>query len=77
MRARTLQLWAETYERDLRDVISLQDDVALAITEAIKGRMTPCPSGSPVAQRRVTQDGFEKAVGYLQQAIEKDPTDAS
>lgn len=30
------QLWDETYERDLRDVLTLQVDVALEITNEIK-----------------------------------------
>jgi TolB-like protein len=34
-------LWAESYERDLRDVMSLQDDVARAIAEAITLNLTP------------------------------------
>ena len=44
-------LWAETYERDFRDVISLQDEVARAIAEEIKIKLTPQEqarlSGSP------------------------------
>ena len=34
-------LWAESYERDLRDVLSLQDEVARAIAEEIKIKITP------------------------------------
>jgi len=34
-------LWAETYERDLRDVIALQNDVARTITEQIQVELTP------------------------------------
>jgi len=34
-------LWAESYERDLRDVLSLQDEVARAIAEEIKIKLTP------------------------------------
>ena len=44
-------LWAETYERDFRDVISLQDEVARAVAEEIKIKVTPQEqarlSGSP------------------------------
>jgi len=44
-------LWAETYERDLHDVLSLQDEVARAIAEEIEIRVTPQEearlSGSP------------------------------
>jgi serine/threonine protein kinase/TolB-like protein/Tfp pilus assembly protein PilF len=34
-------LWANSYERDLRDVLRLQDDVAQAIAEQVKVKLTP------------------------------------
>jgi TolB-like protein/Flp pilus assembly protein TadD len=34
-------LWAESYERDLRDVLSLQDEVARDIANKVKVRLTP------------------------------------
>jgi TolB-like protein/DNA-binding winged helix-turn-helix (wHTH) protein/Flp pilus assembly protein TadD len=34
-------LWAESYERDLRDVIALQNDVARTITQQIQVKLTP------------------------------------
>jgi len=34
-------LWAKSYERDLRDVLTLQHDVATAITREIRVKLTP------------------------------------
>lgn len=34
-------LWAETYERDLRDILALQDEVAKAIAAEVKITLTP------------------------------------
>ena len=34
-------LWAETYERDLRDILGLQDEVARAIAGQIEVKLTP------------------------------------
>src|SRR5437588_11453165 len=34
-------LWAQSYERDLRDILALQSDVAGAIAEEIKIKLTP------------------------------------
>jgi len=34
-------LWAETYERDLRDILGLQDEVARTIANEIKIKLTP------------------------------------
>jgi len=34
-------LWSETYERDLRDILTLQNDVARAVTQEIQIKLTP------------------------------------
>src|SRR2546429_4330006 len=34
-------LWAESYERDLRDVLALQGEVARAIAEEVRVKLTP------------------------------------
>ncbi|HEX8895894.1 MAG TPA: hypothetical protein VF783_21405 [Terriglobales bacterium] len=34
-------LWAETHERDLQDILSLQDKVACDIANQVKLRLTP------------------------------------
>ena len=46
-------LWAESYERDLGDVLKLQDDVAQAIVQQVRAEVTPqqevrLSSGRPV-----------------------------
>ena len=43
-------LWAASYERDLRDVLSLQDEVAAAIANQIRIKLTP-----PEQQRRAAR----------------------
>jgi len=39
--ASDLHLWADTYERDVADIISLQNEVARTIAEVIEVRLTP------------------------------------
>lgn len=39
--SRDRHLWAETYEGDLRDIFGLQDQVAKAIAQEIRGKLTP------------------------------------
>src|SRR4029077_4629935 len=34
-------LWAESYERDLRDILGLQSEMARAIADGIKIKLTP------------------------------------
>ncbi len=82
-------LWAESYERDFRDILSLQDEVASAIAIAIRGNLAKAQTISrqqvdPDAYRlylkgmyqfdRRTAEGFQKATQYFDQAIGKDPT---
>jgi TolB-like protein/DNA-binding winged helix-turn-helix (wHTH) protein/Flp pilus assembly protein TadD len=44
-------LWAETYERDLRDVLGLQDAIANAIASEVQSRIAPSTHG-PVPSTR-------------------------
>ena len=62
VRAATEQpLWAETYERDLRDVLSLQGEVAGAVAQKISLAMSP-QDRARLAARRVDPDAH---VAYL------------
>jgi TolB-like protein/DNA-binding winged helix-turn-helix (wHTH) protein len=54
-------LWAETYERDLRDVLGLQDEIARAITNEVHIRLSssqPSPVASTPA-RPVDPDAYD------------------
>jgi len=53
------QLWDETYERDLRDVLTLQGDVALDITNEIKIKLTRQEQASFASARPVNPDAYE------------------
>ena len=81
-------LWAETYERDFRDILALQDDVASAIATQIESKLGgPQPQPLPKAQRisaeayeaylkaNFYQDQFDlqKSIDYYNQAIKLDP----
>ncbi len=50
--ARTDQhLWTESYDRDLRDILSLQSQVAAAIAGEIRAKLSPSSESIPVALR--------------------------
>jgi TolB-like protein/DNA-binding winged helix-turn-helix (wHTH) protein/Flp pilus assembly protein TadD len=84
-------IWAETYERNLSDVIALQNDVARSITQQIQVQLTPeehvrLSASHPVdpeAYRlyikgryfwvKRNRESFDRAMGYFQQAIDRDP----
>jgi TolB-like protein/Tfp pilus assembly protein PilF len=87
--ARTDQhLWAHTYDRNLTSVLALQGEVAQAIADEIRIELTPEAQARLARVRPVYAEGQElylkgvellhqgdprKAVGYLQDAIDKDP----
>ena len=82
-------LWAESYDRDLRDVLSLQSEAAHDIVEHIRGKLSN-GEGSTAPHRvdpevydlflrdryywnRRTKADFAKAIGYFSDAVRKDP----
>jgi eukaryotic-like serine/threonine-protein kinase len=82
------QVWAKSYDRNLRDVLALQSDVALAIAHQVQAELTPRERTQMAAQRPVNPEAYtaylkardasnpsrwDIAVKYFQQAIEKDP----
>jgi TolB-like protein/DNA-binding winged helix-turn-helix (wHTH) protein/Tfp pilus assembly protein PilF len=86
-------LWAQSYERDLRDVLGLQGEVAQAIVNEVQIKLTPqertrltaMHAPNPEAQDAYLKglyyaDGLdepEKAIQFFNQAIKKDPNYAS
>lgn len=82
-------LWAERYDRDLADVLTLQDEVARAIANAVDATLR---GATPAAPRRVdpevylldlrgrhlwhqrTEAAFRAALGLFEEAIRRDPT---
>ncbi len=81
-------LWARSYERDARDALGLQNEVAQAIAREIQVNLTPqeqvrlAPPRpvNPEAQEAYLRGTYLRGRGsegtslqYLQQAVEKDP----
>lgn len=52
-------LWAESYERDTRDVLTLQDEVASTIARQIDVALTPNEQAHLAKPRPVNPDAFE------------------
>ncbi len=52
-------LWAASYERDLRDVLSMQDEVAGAIANQIRIKLTPRELQNRVGARPVNLEAYE------------------
>ena len=90
LQARTDQeLWARSYEHDLKDVLSLQHEVAEAIEGSIEATLRPSQGSqkvrpvNPVAHEaylkglyywnKRSPEGLRKAMKYFQDAIKEDP----
>jgi tetratricopeptide (TPR) repeat protein len=54
-----LHLWAQTYERDLRDVLALQSEVARAVAEQIRLKLTPEEQAALTAYRTVDPRAYD------------------
>jgi tetratricopeptide (TPR) repeat protein len=75
-------LWAQNYDRDLKDVFAVQSDVAEKVADALKAQLLPAESAriaSVPTQNQQAYDLFLKAE-YFTNQIEatsaKDPTEA-
>lgn len=81
------QVWAESYERDLRDVLGIQAEVAGAIARAISARLPAASQAAPQIEpaayeaylkgryfwNKRSPESLLKAVDYFQQAIADQP----
>src|SRR5436189_382276 len=83
-----LQLWSETYERELQGVFALQDEITRAIVDALKIKLA---ISLPAHQQRNTEgydlylqglylsnkgseEDLREALSLFERALEKDPT---
>jgi len=82
-------LWAESYDRDVSDVLAIQSEVAMKIAHSLtlalrRPRADPGQSASFPAyelclrgkffREQATEEGARKAIEYFQRAVALDPT---
>jgi hypothetical protein len=69
------QLWAHTYDRDVKDVFKVQDEIAAAVVEALKSKLLPTPP-SLTARRSANAEAYDQ---YLlgRQFLTRNSGDAS
>ena len=84
-------LWAESYDRDLHDVLKLQGEVAQVIANEVNAKVTPQEQARLAGKQAIdpeahqaylkgryywnkrTKEGLREAIGYFQQAVDKEP----
>jgi len=52
-------LWAESYQRQMTDILALQDEIALGVARAIKLELSPGATGQRVSPRSVNTEAYE------------------
>jgi len=52
-------MWAESYERDLRDILALESEVARAIATEVQAKLTPREEAQLARTRPVNPDAYE------------------
>jgi serine/threonine-protein kinase len=71
-------LWSESYERDLRDVLALQGELARGIASEIKIQLTPQEQARFANARAINpaaHDAYLKGLYWLNQAIDESRTE--
>jgi adenylate cyclase len=82
-----LRLWAETYDRQLTDIFQIQEDIARAIAEALRGPLGLSPGELLVPNRSVDLQAYDdylragarmhmhpdEAIALLEAVVARDP----
>ena len=82
-------MWSKTYEREMEDVFTIQEEISRAIVETLKGRLAGAAAAiertvvEPAAYdlylkgrhawHRRTEEGIRRALSYFEQAVEQAP----
>ncbi|PYK15826.1 MAG: hypothetical protein DME55_13140, partial [Verrucomicrobia bacterium] len=81
-------LWSETYERELKGVFTVQDEITRAIVDALKVKLAGALPAQPQSNTEVydlylqglyfsnkgSEEDLRRALSFFQRAVEKDPT---
>jgi serine/threonine-protein kinase len=84
-----IQLWTRTFDRELKDIFAVQEEIARAVAESLKVTLLGSDSAQRSAPKNVEAhnaylqahfhlvrrnvEDFRKAIGYYDQAIALDP----
>ena len=84
-----IQLWTRTFDRELKDIFAVQEEIARAVAESLKVTLLGSDSAQKSAPKNVEAhnaylqghfhfqrrnlEDYRKAVGYFDQAIRLDP----
>jgi len=80
-------LWSETYERELKDVFAVQDEITRAIVDALKIKLAVTVPARPrqnteaydlylqglYLSNKSDEESFRKSITLFQRALDKDP----
>src|SRR5437773_1069715 len=86
----SFHLWSETYERELKDVFAVQDEITQSIVDALKIKLAVAPPGRArqnteaydlylqglYFSNKSTEEELRKSLDLFQRSLEKDPNSA-
>src|SRR5947208_4433910 len=81
-------LWSDTYERELKDVFAVQDEITRSIVDALKIKLAVAPPARPrqnteaydlylqglYLSNKSDEENLRKSLNLFQHALDKDPT---
>lgn len=86
---RGFTIWSDTFEREMRSIFALQDEITRAIVDKLKLKLAISPP-TPAPARRLdaydsylqglfysdksTEEALRKSLGYFEAALQKDPS---
>ena len=68
------QLWAQTYDRELDDIFTVQTDIAQSVANALKGALYPSPRDSRPEHHVPRFETYDHFLLGLQLLVRDDPT---
>jgi len=78
-------LWSKTYDRELKSIFAVEDEIARSIADALQRKLVPVKQATANTQahdlylrgryfwNKRSREGILKAAGYFEQAIREDP----
>jgi TolB-like protein/tRNA A-37 threonylcarbamoyl transferase component Bud32 len=68
-------LWAESYQRDLRGVLALQDEIASAIADKVRAAVTPTERARLTRARPVNPEAYDACLKGGESVLKSTPQD--
>src|SRR6266536_2671041 len=66
-------LWAKSYDRDFKDILGVESEVAQEIAETLQANLSPSESHALTSTRTPDTEAYDLADAFYRQALARDP----